>query len=168
MSGVRLSLPLADAAATEALGAALAQWLKVRGAGLLALRGDLGAGKTTLARGLLRALGATGAVRSPSYTLLEPYRFDGLRVLHMDFYRLQSAEELENLGLRDDPPDRCVWLVEWPERAAGVLPQPDLDLQLLREGEGRRARLECRDAESAGLISAMARQGLIAEIQKNS
>lgn len=163
-----MQLPLADAAATETLGAALAQWLKKRRAGLVALHGELGAGKTTLARGLLRALGAKGAIRSPSYTLLEPYVLDGLRVLHMDFYRLQAADELQNLGLRDDPPDRCIWLVEWPERAEAMLPPADLELHMLHDGAARQVRLVCARGEAIELTTALAQQGLVAEIQKNS
>lgn len=146
MSESPLSLHLADPSATEALGAVLAQWLAARGAGLVTLQGDLGAGKTTLVRGLLRALGASGPIRSPSYTLLEPYQLGGLRVLHMDFYRLQSPDELENLGLRDDPPEQSIWLVEWPERAGELLPPPDLELKLSNAGEGRTAELVCAAA----------------------
>jgi tRNA threonylcarbamoyladenosine biosynthesis protein TsaE len=90
------------------------------------LTGDLGAGKTTFARGFLRALGVVGAVRSPTYTLLEVYAPGDLIVLHVDLYRLRDVVELESLGLRDWAKPGCLWLIEWPERGAGRLPPPDL------------------------------------------
>src|SRR5690606_28627226 len=95
---------LADAEATAALGAALAHVFDGEAGGVIFLEGDLGSGKTTLARGLLRALGVTGAIRSPTYTLLEPYELSPRSLLHMDLYRLQDPEELEQLGLADQPP----------------------------------------------------------------
>jgi tRNA threonylcarbamoyladenosine biosynthesis protein TsaE len=136
--------PLADEAATEHLGARLASALPPDPEPfVLYLHGELGAGKTTLARGLLRALGERGAVRSPTYALVAEYLPGGLRVLHLDLYRLQSAEELRALGLADYLPGSRLWLVEWPERA-GVegLPRPDARLHLEPEGGARRARLE--------------------------
>ncbi|MGH8443689.1 MAG: tRNA (adenosine(37)-N6)-threonylcarbamoyltransferase complex ATPase subunit type 1 TsaE [Solimonas sp.] len=131
-------LHLADAEATEAFGAAVAAWLRARRGAVLFLRGDLGAGKTTFARGLLRALGVSGAVRSPTYTLLEPYEIGGRTVLHMDLYRLQDPEELVALGARDYAPDSSVWIVEWPERGTGFLPAPTLDLAFCHHDAGRR------------------------------
>ncbi|MCA1798184.1 MAG: tRNA (adenosine(37)-N6)-threonylcarbamoyltransferase complex ATPase subunit type 1 TsaE [Xanthomonadaceae bacterium] len=127
---------LEDAAATEAAGAALATSLSGR-TGVIALHGELGAGKTTLVRGLLHALGHAGAVRSPTYTLVEPYTLGGMRVLHLDLYRLADAAELDALGLREEVGDALV-LVEWPERAARALPAADLDLVLSHDGERRR------------------------------
>jgi tRNA threonylcarbamoyladenosine biosynthesis protein TsaE len=123
---------LADEAATGALGAALARALPPQPAAalVLALEGELGAGKTTLARGLLRALGAQGTVRSPSYTLVEPYELPPWQVLHLDLYRVGDASELELLGLRDALQPGSLWLVEWPERGAGHLPPADLYLRL--------------------------------------
>lgn len=161
-----LKIFLDDAGATERLGATLAQWLRQRGHGLLALHGDLGAGKTTLARGLLRALGVSGPIRSPSYTLLEPYHLGELRVLHMDFYRLQGPEELDNLGLRDDPPEQCIWLVEWPERAGELLPSVDLNLQLQAQGSGRLAVLQAAPALEPDLHQALALAAIQAEPEK--
>jgi tRNA threonylcarbamoyladenosine biosynthesis protein TsaE len=131
---------LADAAATEACGARLAGCCE---AGLLVfLQGELGAGKTTLVRGLLRALGYAGPVKSPTYTLVESYRLRGLAVHHLDLYRLGDAEELEWLGIRDLLAGDALCLIEWPERGAGVLPQPDLLLRLDYQGQGRRVHLE--------------------------
>jgi len=115
MNGARL---LADAAATEAAGAALAD--AVRGtAGVITLSGELGAGKTTLVRGLLHALGHAGAVRSPTYTLVEPYAFGDWRLLHLDLYRVAGATDLEALGLREELDGATLLVVEWPERASG-------------------------------------------------
>ena len=116
--------------ATTAFGAAAARALPAEAAApfVVLLGGDLGAGKTTFARGLLRAMGVTRPVRSPSYGLLELYEASGWQVLHLDLYRLHDPEELENLGLRDYHVGRTLWLVEWPERGEGHLPPPDLRL----------------------------------------
>ena len=132
---------LADADATAALGAALAAALPPHA--VLFLHGDLGAGKTSTARGLLRALGVSGAVRSPTYTLVERYDTSAGLVLHLDLYRIADPGELAYLGL-DDPAEARLWLVEWPERAAGALPAPDLVLHLAISGSGREALLEPR------------------------
>lgn len=105
------------------------------------LRGDLGAGKTALARGILRGLGHRGAVRSPTYTLLEPYELAGVRIYHLDLYRLGDPEELEFLGLRDLLDAESVLLVEWPERGAGFLPPEDLEIRIEHAGAGRDLRL---------------------------
>lgn len=133
---------LEDAAATEAAGARLAGLLKARPGLVVFLHGDLGAGKTTLVRGWLRALGVTGPIRSPTYTLVEPYELDGRSLLHLDLYRLSDPGELEQLGVYDTPPESSVWLVEWPERGAGELPPPDLSISLQVAGTGREIRLE--------------------------
>jgi tRNA threonylcarbamoyladenosine biosynthesis protein TsaE len=95
---------------------------------VLYLEGELGTGKTTFTRGFLRALGVTAAVRSPTYTILEPYSAGELTVLHVDLFRLRSVSELETLGLREWAHEGCIWLIEWPERGAGRLPLPDLTL----------------------------------------
>lgn len=137
MSTADWQLALTDAAHTEAAGAALARALARREGAVIFLQGDLGAGKTTFARGLLRAMGATGTVRSPTYTLIEPYTLDARSVVHMDLYRLVDPEEWWALGLDSYPPDRAIWLVEWPERARELLPQPQLRLLLTHENERR-------------------------------
>jgi tRNA threonylcarbamoyladenosine biosynthesis protein TsaE len=134
-----LSVALADAAATEALGAALAATRPAEPA-LLALAGDLGAGKTTLARGLLRALGVTGPIRSPTYTLVEPYGTPAGEVLHLDLYRLSGPAELRGLGFGDLAAGAALVVVEWPERAREHL-AVDLEVLLELAGEGRRATL---------------------------
>ena len=130
---------LADAEATEALGAEIARVMRDHAGGVLYLSGPLGAGKTTLARGLLRALGVTGAVRSPTYTLLEPYETEAFEVIHLDLYRLTGPDDLHGLGLDDYPPEHCWWLVEWPERGVGALPSPTLTVSLRATAEGRSA-----------------------------
>ena len=115
---------------TEALGRQLAS-VRPGDANALAvlwLTGELGAGKTTFARGLLAALGVTGAVRSPTYTLLELHELASQTVLHVDLYRLRDPSELDSLGLRDWARPGCLWLIEWPDRAASRLPAPDLIL----------------------------------------
>ncbi len=104
---------------------------------LVFLEGELGAGKTTLARGILRGLGFSGHVKSPTYTLVEPYEFDGQRVYHFDFYRIKDAEELEYIGLDDLLGERAIKLVEWPERASGRLPRPDRVVRIRVENDGR-------------------------------
>jgi tRNA threonylcarbamoyladenosine biosynthesis protein TsaE len=121
-------LLLPDDAATVAVGAALAR--ACDGHGLIFLSGDLGAGKTTLSRGLIRALGHEGAVKSPTYTLVEPYELPSGRVMHYDLYRLGDPEELEYLGLRDHLDSETLTLIEWPERGVPLLPTPDLKLIL--------------------------------------
>ena len=130
---------LADEAATEALGAALATRCT---SGLVFLEGELGAGKTTLVRGWLRELGHSGAVKSPTYTLVESYRVAGRTVHHFDLYRLTDPEELEYLGLDGYFDGAALCLVEWPERGGGMLGSPDLSIRLTVAGEGREARLE--------------------------
>ncbi len=137
---IQLTLP--DAAATEAVGARLARALAQQPGLVVFLHGELGAGKTTLVRGWLRALGITGAIRSPTYTLVEPYELAGRNLLHLDLYRLNDPLELEQLGLYDTPPDRSVWLVEWPERGAGQLPLPDLQISLQATDFGREISIE--------------------------
>lgn len=129
---------LEDAAATRALGEALARAWPTPLAGVIHLVGDLGAGKTTLAQGLLGGLGVQGVVRSPTYTLVEPYDTPRGRVLHMDLYRLADPWELEGLGLADDAPDAALWLVEWPQRADGLLPAADLRIELATAADGGR------------------------------
>ena len=133
-----MRIELVDSPATEMLGQVLAATRPARA--VVHLHGDLGAGKSTLARALLRALGVQGAIRSPTYTLVERYPLaDGHEAWHLDLYRIGNAQELDFLGL--DEGSASLWLVEWPERGAGALPPTDLAVALEIHGQGRRARL---------------------------
>jgi tRNA threonylcarbamoyladenosine biosynthesis protein TsaE len=120
---------------------------------LIYLRGDLGTGKTTLVRGVLRGLGHTGSVRSPTYTLLEPYEVQNMQLYHLDLYRLSDPEELEYLGLRDLLDAESVLIVEWPERGQGLLPPPDLTIRIEHAGDGRDLELIAEGSGSDYLVS---------------
>lgn len=150
---LHLSVALPGEAATLALGAALAP--EARPGRVLHLSGELGAGKTTLVRGLLRALGYAGKVKSPTYTLVELYMVSGLSFYHFDFYRFSDPSEWLSTGFRDafNPETLCV--VEWPEKAAGLLSPPDISLNLTYTDAGRAALLEaCSPAGEEWLASA--------------
>jgi len=139
-----MELKLADEAATTSAGSALARGLPELATHslLLALSGELGSGKTTLARALLRALGVAGTIRSPTFTLVEPYETTRGSVHHLDLYRLApGAAALEGLGYRDLRGQPGLVLVEWPERAGIALGTPDLAAQLAHEGASRRISL---------------------------
>jgi tRNA threonylcarbamoyladenosine biosynthesis protein TsaE len=129
------SLHIKDEAAMLALGAQLAR--RFPNGGLITLHGDLGAGKTTLVRGLLRALGHTGVVKSPTYTLVEPYQLASRDIYHFDLYRLADPEELEYMGIRDYLRPDALCLVEWPEKAGEMLPTPDLQVHIHHAGLAR-------------------------------
>ena len=150
------SLP--DLAATEALGGRFAEALSAQRLPLIVvnLKGDLGAGKTTFVRSVLRGLGHEGSVKSPTYTLVEEYDLAHLKVYHFDLYRLADPEELEFMGIRDFLDDRAaddasaqeserkLCFVEWPSRGEGILPSPDIELELHLAGEGRSIRITCQ------------------------
>jgi tRNA threonylcarbamoyladenosine biosynthesis protein TsaE len=133
-----MRLRLADTVATEAAGAALARVLPADDL-IVYLQGDLGVGKTTLVRGLLRALGHKGRVPSPTYTLVEPYELQGRSLQHLDLYRIADPDELEFLGVRDMA---GVLLIEWPERGLEHLPLPDIVCRLHAEASGRSVEAE--------------------------
>ena len=130
---------LSDESATLEFGAKLAAAMPAFAGGALkvALRGDLGAGKTTLTRGLLGRLGVRGSVRSPTFSLLEAYELDQLAVIHIDLYRLRDAADVRGLGLADYDRPGYRWMVEWPERAERVLGQFDLEISLRGVGTAR-------------------------------
>jgi tRNA threonylcarbamoyladenosine biosynthesis protein TsaE len=145
---------------TEVFGAQLAS---TRPAGentlcVVYLTGDLGAGKTTLTRGLLRLLGVSGAVRSPTYTLVEIYEIGALTVLHLDLYRLSDPSELDNLGLREWATGGHLWLVEWPERGADRLPHADLVIELSAGDDGHDIEVAAASALGAGWLERLAAQ----------
>lgn len=131
-----MSYFLADEQATLDFAALCAKTFK--SGGLVFLQGTLGVGKTTFSRGLIHALGHVGAVKSPTYTLVETYELDAVTVCHFDLYRLGAAEELEFIGIREYLNQGALCLVEWPEKGQGVLPVADLTLNLTDEAEGRR------------------------------
>ena len=130
---------LGDEAATLAFGARLVDF--ALSSELVLLHGDLGAGKTTLVRGYLRALGFRGAVKSPTYTLLESYEIGSLKVYHFDFYRIVDPRELGYIGIDDLMGEQAVKLVEWPVNAGDRLPRADMEVQLGVEGLGRRVEI---------------------------
>jgi tRNA threonylcarbamoyladenosine biosynthesis protein TsaE len=134
---------LADEAATLAFGAEVAAWLREprNCCSVVFLKGQLGAGKTTLVRGILRAFGYQAAVKSPTYTLLEPYEELEPAVYHFDFYRVGDSEELDFIGLDELLDAEALKFIEWPEQAAGRLPVPDLEITLTLDGAGRQITL---------------------------
>jgi tRNA threonylcarbamoyladenosine biosynthesis protein TsaE len=138
------SLLLADESATLKLGETLGR--SGRAPAVIYLQGPLGAGKTTLVRGILRGGGYQGRVKSPTYTLVEPYELGELQLYHFDLYRLGDPGELEFIGLREFFHETSVCLIEWPERGEGILPEADLQITLNPEGSGRRVTLKANSA----------------------
>ena len=130
---------LADEAATIAFGQRLAKAINSKG--LLTLSGNLGSGKTTLSRGLIQSYGHSGGVKSPTYTLVEPYEIGEKRIYHFDLYRMEDPEELEFIGLWDYLTQEALIIIEWPEKAFGVLPPADLAIQLEPQEKGRKITL---------------------------
>lgn len=149
-----IRVPLADSAATEALGAALLPLLAP--GWVIWLEGDLGAGKTTLTRGLLRAAGHTGSVKSPTYTLIEVYTVSRIALYHFDFYRFTNADEFIDAGLDEYFGGDGVCLVEWAEKALPHVPAPDIEVRLQITGESRLATLQSRSRRGGACLSAIA------------
>jgi tRNA threonylcarbamoyladenosine biosynthesis protein TsaE len=149
---LKLTAQLPDEAATLRLGAALAE-----GAGnglVLHLIGDLGAGKTTLVRGLLEALGHRGRVKSPTYTLVEPYDLSRLYLYHFDFYRFKDKSEWLNSGFQEHFGPEALCVVEWPEKAGEAIAPPDLQIRLVYAATGRAAQLEARSPQGEAWLAA--------------
>ena len=151
----RLTRFLATEADTLALGAALASGM--RGGMVVYLSGDLGSGKTTLARGLLHALGVGGRIKSPTFTLVEPYTGSSLYWYHFDFYRFKRSSEWDESGFRDYFNQESLCIVEWPEKAGDRLPAPDVTIQMGVEDSGRAVTLDASSEEGRRCLARLVR-----------
>jgi len=154
-----LTLLLPDEAATDALACQFAPLVSgaqgLPAGGRIHLQGDLGAGKTAFARALLRACGIKGRIKSPSYALLESYKVSNLYFYHFDFYRFSDSREWLDAGFRDLLRDDAVVLIEWPERAEGVLPPPDMQISLVYADPGREVTLTAYTARGQTWLNAI-------------
>ncbi len=175
-----MDLNLADSDATEALGRALAKsfpgaaiasgaapTIAGSAGAVVYLQGELGAGKTTCVRSLLRTLGVTGLVRSPTYTLVETYTLAALTCVHVDLYRLQVLSEVDELGLRDLVGPGYLLLVEWPEKGHGALPPADLELTLQYAGDARQASLCAKSSLATQWIQNLVRDTSLSSYVSN-
>ncbi|QUI62532.1 tRNA (adenosine(37)-N6)-threonylcarbamoyltransferase complex ATPase subunit type 1 TsaE [Pseudoalteromonas sp. A22] len=150
MTTGHMKFDLADEPATVAMGNKIAN--VIRQGAVLFLHGDLGAGKTTLTRGIVQSLGHSGKVKSPTYTLVEPYELDDVSIYHFDLYRLGSPEELEYMGIRDYFASNAICVVEWPEKGEGFIPNPDIDVTMQYAGDGRQITLEAKSSRGEALL----------------
>tara|TARA_R110002072_G_scaffold14582_9_gene60202 strand:+ start:10406 stop:10861 length:456 start_codon:yes stop_codon:yes gene_type:complete len=141
---------LQDESETIALGAKMASALI--GGEIIFLQGELGAGKTTFVRGLLNALGHSGNVKSPTYTLVEPYSITGIDIYHFDLYRINDPEELEAMGIRDYCDGNAICLFEWPEQGADVLPEADITLSLTHLSSGRELDIKTHSVAGENIL----------------
>ena len=149
-----VTLYLADEQAMSDFGARIARI--TQGHGLIFLEGNLGMGKTTLSRGIIRGLGHTGAVKSPTFTLVEPYEIGDIRAFHFDLYRLVDPEELEYLGIRDYFEDDALCLIEWPDKGAGFLPKPDQTITISPQDSGRSLKILSQGSRGEAWCAALA------------
>ena len=151
-----VTLYLQGEEAMEAFGRQLATL--TQGLGTIFLEGDLGAGKTTLSRGIIRGLGHEGSVKSPTFTLVEPYEIGPVRAFHFDLYRLVDPEELEFLGIRDYFDGDALCLIEWPQKGAGFLPKPDLTITISAAAAGRSLLLTPRTDRGVAWCAVLAQE----------
>lgn len=156
---------LTDENATLAAARVFADVLQ--GAGLVFLQGTLGAGKTTFCRGFIQACGHQGAVRSPTYTLVEEYPLAERRICHFDLYRLGDPEELEFMGIRDYLSDGSLCLIEWPERGMGILPAADLTLNLADDGHGRRLQASAGSSLGESWLQTLQQHSVLQPLQRD-
>ena len=147
---------LSDDIATVTMGNRIAAIIE-QGA-VIYLHGDLGAGKTTFTRGIVQGFGHTGKVKSPTYTLVEPYELERANVYHFDLYRLGDPEELEYMGFRDYLVESRLCLIEWPERGAGFLPEADILIEIVQLDEGRKVTLSGQSEQAKKIISQLDRE----------
>jgi tRNA threonylcarbamoyladenosine biosynthesis protein TsaE len=150
---------LPDEAATIAIGSGLAEVLKnapVQQTLVVYLNGDLGAGKTTLTRGFVRGMGHVGNVKSPTYTIVEPYELAKWRIFHFDLYRLADAEELEYMGIRDYFNNDCCCFIEWPEKGTGLLAKADLIINIAYQDEQRVIELQAESVHGEHVMTELA------------
>ena len=148
------SIKVANEAAMLALGAELSRLCHL--GDMIFLKGELGAGKTTLTRGFLRGLGYMGLVKSPTYALVESYQVSDKQIYHFDLYRLSSAEDLFDIGIEDYLEQSVIILVEWPERGQGVLPEPSLICEISLQDNGRLVKLISSCAQGKAIIATLA------------
>ena len=144
-------IELADETAMVAFGQAISALIK--NPMVITLQGQLGAGKTTLSRGILQGLGHCGSVKSPTYTLVEPYRLPAGQVFHFDLYRIVDAEELEYMGIRDFQNGADILLIEWPDRGQGFLPKPDLVVRIRYLKPGRQLQVSAESARGRAFLA---------------
>ena len=147
------TLLLEDETATVNMGGRLAQ--VVQQGAVIFLHGDLGAGKTTLTRGIVQGLGHTGKVKSPTYTLVEPYELANCSVYHFDLYRLGNPEELEYMGIRDYFAPTAICVIEWPEKGHGFIPTPDLNITMQYQGEQRQISIETESERGIAILNTL-------------